>query len=277
MMRGRTFVTLVVLALGAFVAYRFFARPAPPPSAPLLRPEKTITIIPGWNNKQVADYLVKQGVASTTEEVLALIGTRGQPASLAELTTSTRVLPLFADRPAKASLEGYLAPETYRIFADASLVSVIEKLLNQRNREVSLELQTPGGANKRTLFEIITMASIVEKEARQSETMAMVADIFWRRYDLNWALQSCATVNYITGKNSPAASSEDIKIDSPYNTYKYPGLPPGPISNPSLNAIKAVLKPTVNAYWYFMSDEDGVMHYAKTLEEHNRNVATYLR
>ena len=121
------------------------------------------------------------------------------------------------------------------------------------------------------------MASVVQKEAPSKDDMALVADIFWRRNKMNWALQSCATVNYITGKNDPAVSAADRAIDSLYNTYKYPGLPLGPIGNPSLKAIRATLYPTSNNYWYFMSDSKGEMHYAKTLEEHNINVAKYLR
>ncbi|EKD43545.1 MAG: Aminodeoxychorismate lyase, partial [uncultured bacterium] len=129
----------------------------------------------------------------------------------------------------------------------------------------------------KSLVEILTMASVVEKEAPTSDSMGIVADIFWRRYQKNWALQSCATVNYITGKNDPGVTDKDRAIDSLFNTYKYPGLPLGPISNPSLTAIKAVIYPIKNDYWYFMSGTDGAMHYAKTLEEHNRNVFKYLR
>ena len=94
---------------------------------------------------------------------------------------------------------------------------------------------------------------------------------------MNWALQSCASVNYITGKNDPGVLDKDRVIDSAYNTYKYPGLPLGPVGNPGLDAIKAAIYPQKNAYWYFMSGTDGVMHYAKTLDEHNINVARYLK
>jgi UPF0755 protein len=135
------------------------------------------------------------------------------------------------------------------------------------------EMQRQG----KSFYEILTLASIVEKETGKAEERGIIADIFLRRFQNNWPLQSCATVNYITGKNSPAASSEDIKIDSPYNTYKYKGLPPGPIGNPSIASIEAVLFPTKNDYWYFMAGSDGVTHFAKTLEQQNENIAKYLR
>lgn len=208
--------------------------------------ERTITIIPGWNLTQVADYFVKEGIASTTPKI-------------------------------SKDLEGYLSPNTYRVYKDATVNDILDKLKKARIEELkqfdSQVFSNTGLSEK----EILTLASIVEKEAGNNKDMAMVADIFLRRLKEGMALQSCATVNYVTGKNSPGISLSDQKIDSPYNTYKYPGLPPGPICNPSLDAIKAVLYPQKNNYVFFMTGNDGVMRYGRTLSEHNANVAKYLR
>lgn len=231
---------LFFLLVGGYKIYRHF-RPKYVPLPP--RPEETITIIPGWNLKRVAGYLADKG-----------------------FVTSTKL---------SIELEGYLSPNTYRVYKDASLQDVIDKLKNAREKELEQfeEAIKQSGMQKK---EVLTLASIIEKEANTPEDMKIVADIFLRRLDEGMALQSCATVNYITGKNDPGVSSKDKQIDSPYNTYKYPGLPPGPICNPGLDAIKAVLNPTKNSYVYFMTGDDGVMRYGRTLDEHNANVASYL-
>lgn len=264
---------LATIAGGIWYYRRTHPRYVPLPP----RPEVTLTIIPGWNLRQVAEYLVNKGFASSTSQVYYYTG---EPAKVYTKPWNKEIPSLandFTNRPALQSFEGYLAPDTYQVYKDATLREVIVKLLLQRNDEVDWqEIRRIEEESGHSWHEILTMASLVEKEARTPEDMAMVADIFWRRNKIKWALQSCATVNYITGKSDPAISGKDKAIDSLYNTYKYPGLPPGPISNPGLAAITAVLYPTKNDYWYFMSDMSGNMHYAKTLEEHSQNRARFL-
>ena len=219
-----------------------------------LADEQEITMIEGWNLRDVALYLVDQGVIESESELYTITGE-----------------PLEAD-----SLEGYLFPDTYRVFADATAQDVVDKMLDNFEEQVTDQMRSDIEAQGRTLDQVITMASILEREARGEEDMGLVSDIFWRRWEINWALQSCASVNYITGKNDPAISYDDQQIDSLYNTYKYPGLPPGPISNPGLQAIEAAIYPTANDYWYFLNDEDGITHFATTNEEHSANKAMYL-
>ncbi len=236
-------VILLTLCLLSFGGYKYY-RHIHPKYVPLPpRPEVTITIIPGWDLKRVAIYLAGKGFA-----------------------TSTKL---------DADLEGYLSPNTYRVYKDATLQSVIDKLKIAREEELKQFGEAVQKSNM-SLKEILTLASIIEKEANTPEDMAIVSDIFLRRLEQNWALQSCATVNYVTGKNDPGVNSVDKNIDSPYNTYKYPGLPPGPICNPGLDAIRAVLYPTKSDYNYFMTGDDGVMRYSKTFEGHNANIAKYL-
>ena len=271
---------LLVIAVVAVVGvkyYRIHQRPkyAPPPP----RAEINITIIPGWNLRDIAENWKEKGIIKNEEELYDLLG---RPAyDYKKNRQSSPVLsldfPLLATHPKGISYEGYLFPDTYRIYADAKPEDAFKKIFSNLENKITAEMRTELLKQKKSFFEILTMASLVEREAKTPEDMAMVADIFWRRNKMNWALQSCASVNYITGKNDPGVLDKDRAIDSAYNTYKYPGLPLGPVGNPGLDAIKAAIYPQKNAYWYFMSGTDGVMHYAKTLDEHNINVARYLK
>jgi len=130
---------------------------------------------------------------------------------------------------------------------------------------------------KKTVHEILTLASILEKEVSTENDRKIVADIFYKRLEIGMALQADSTVNYASGKSVPRASGKDLETDSPYNTYKYKGLPPGPICNPSLSAIKAAIYPAKNDYWYFLTTPDGKVIYSKTHDEHVKAKAKYYR
>lgn len=278
------FIFLIAgLVIGGFLYYQ---KTHPPYTPPVIEPRKEInvTIIPGWNLRQIAGDWVKKGIIKDENELYVLLGepaknykAAGDMAPVLALAEDAEWAELFADKPSNVSYEGYLFPDTYRVYADAKPEEVLKKIFANLNEKITPEMRAEMKRQKKSIYEILTMASVVEKEAPTKNDMAMVADIFWRRYNNNWALQSCATVNYITGKNDPGVTNEDKDIDSLFNTYKYPGLPLGAISNPGLIAITAAINPSKNNYWYFMSDRDGVTHYAKTLEEHNANVYRYLK
>lgn len=246
------------------------------------REEINITIIPGWTLRQVATDWVKKGLFKNEEEIYSLLGKpaykygglgNGAP-DLSELFPTFSIL---KEKEKNSSYEGFIYPDTYRIYKDAKPEEILRKIFDNLEKKITPEMREEIVQQNKTFFEILTMASIVEKEAPDATSMAKVADIFWRRLNMKWALQSCATVNYITGKTTPAVSLADTQIDSPYNTYKYRGLPPGPIANPSLTAIKAVIYPEKNDYWYFLSDNQGNIYYSKTLEQHNMYKAKYLK
>jgi len=266
----------------AVLGYRYYSRSQKVVIVP--RAEINITIIPGWNLRQIATDWVDKKIIKSPEEFYNLVGkpaynykANGELApKLTSFSTSTWDY-FFKNKSNYLSYEGYFLPDTYRVYADAKPEDIMKKVFVNLNEKITPEMRAEIDKQNKSFAEILTMASVVEKEAPTSDSMGIVADIFWRRYQKNWALQSCATVNYITGKNDPGVTDKDRAIDSLFNTYKYPGLPLGPISNPSLTAIKAVIYPIKNDYWYFMSGTDGAMHYAKTLEEHNRNVFKYLR
>jgi len=246
------------------------------------REEINVTIIPGWTLRQVASDWVKKGFVKNENEAYDILGepthkygglTNGAP----DLATVFPEVSILKEKEKNASYEGFIFPDTYRVYKDAKPKDLLQKIFDNLEQKITPEMRVEIARQNKSFFEILTMASIVEKEAPDSSSMAKVADIFWRRFSMKWALQSCATVNYITGKTTPAVSLEDTQIDSPYNTYKYRGLPPGPISNPSLTAIKAVIYPEKNDYWYFLSDNEGNIYYSKTLEQHNTYKARYLK
>lgn len=181
-----------------------------------------------------------------------------------------------AQKPADVDLEGYLFPDTYRFFYDATAEDVVERMLRTMESRATSLGATTGDAQGMSFHELLTLSSIVEREVRNPDEMAQVSDIFLKRLEIGMALQSDATVNYVTGGKDPSISSHDRDLDSPYNTYKYPGLPPGPISNPGMHALRAVWNPAANDYYYFLTDDSGGVHYAETYDEHVINKVRYL-
>ena len=181
------------------------------------------------------------------------------------------------DLPVGKSLEGYLFPDTYDFFVGATAEEAIKKMLDNFSRKVTPDIIEKIKARGKTLNEVITLASMVEREVRQPEDMKIVAGIFWSRLSRGQALQSDATLSYALKDKSPAHSAAELEIDTPYNTYKYPGLPPTPIANPGLNALRAAIEPTATEYNFFLTAADGTVYYAKTFAEHINNKVKYLK
>ncbi len=232
--------------------------------------EVSVKILEGWTAEQIAKELEKKNIVSSSD-FLAAVAT----------TDSRTVLPdtyyaFLKDKPATANLEGFLFPDTYRFFVDTTAAQVLKKFLDNFGQKYTATLQAAAVAKNRTTFEVVTMASILEDELRTDRDRAKAADLFWRRLDIGMALQSDATVNYVTGKGRAQPSIEDTKVDSPYNTYKYPGLPPGPIGNPGVSALRAAVSPEPNTFFYYLSAPDGTTYFAETYEQHLANKAKYL-
>jgi UPF0755 protein len=181
-----------------------------------------------------------------------------------------------AGKPSGVDLEGYLFPDTYEFEQTATAEDVAERMLRTMESRMTSIGAASGDASGMTVHEVLTLASIVEKEVRTPETMKNVADIFLKRLDIGMALQSDATINYVIGGDDPSPTYADLEVDSPYNTYKNAGLPPGPIAAPGLNALTAVLRPIHNEYFYFLTTDDGRIYYAETYDEHLRNKAKWL-
>ena len=227
--------------------------------------EKSITIIEGWKLSDIAAYLETSGVVSSADFLAA-----------AKIDNWRDQYDFLADRKI-TSLEGFIFPDTYRIYDDATAKDVIKKTLDNFNNKLTSQLLSDIDKSGHSLLQIVTMASIIEREALYDEDRAMIADIFWKRIEAGIGLQSDATVNYVTGKKTSRPSYADLQVDSPYNTYKYRGLTPGPISNPGMASIKAAIYPTDNPYCYFLTDDTGRAHFGKTYADHQANIVKYLK
>lgn len=256
--------------------------------------EATITTIEGWTMEDVAEYLESEKIVTSKDFFAA--------AKNIVLTD----YPYLATLPANASLEGYLFPDTYRVAKGAPASGVLEKMLdNFASRlktaaanftDYKSRYLVPGYGsiildeeNKGlTLHELVTLASIVERETGSAagqqtgeqllEERKTVAGIFYNRLSIGQALQSDATLNYITQSGRAQANEQDLQLNSPYNTYKFRGLTPGPIGNPSLSSLIAVFHPEKTDYFYFLhSQTTGQVYYARNFDEHTQNKAKYLR
>jgi len=168
----------------------------------------------------------------------------------------------------RKSLEGFLFPDTYRFFFGRESQYVAEIMVNNFEKKTSSYLISSTSQEK---YEIVILASILEKEVRTAQEMSEVAGIFRNRLKIGMPLQSDATFRYVAPSQRNRLSAEEVRKKSPYNTYQIIGYPPTPISNPGLNALKAALNPSETEYFYFLTDQSGKPYYARTLEEHILN------
>jgi UPF0755 protein len=243
----------------------------------IINEEKEITVIPGWDLRDIAKYLQDQAIASTTG-FYQLAGEPLKKYAGGKLPDFSQDFSILADKPKSYGLEGYLFPDTYRLFNQATARDVIEKMISNLDAKFTPTMRAAIAQKGETIYQVITLASIIEKEVRIAEDRKIVSGIFWNRLAIGQALGSDATLSYILGDNNAAHSTGQTKIDSPYNTYRHAGLPPGPICSPSLDAIMAAIYPAATDYYYFLTDpKSGQTIFSKTLEEHNRNKAKYLR
>jgi len=173
-------------------------------------------------------------------------------------------------------LEGYLFPDTYFLPIDFKAEDVVKVMKENFDKKIAPYLPEIERQGK-SLKEVIILASLVEKEVKTKEDKEVVSGILWKRLKAKIPLQVCATIIYITGKKTTKIPLEDLKIDSPYNTYKYLGLPPAPICNPGLESILAVIYPKDTDYWYYLTAPDGKTIFSKTFLEHKIAKEKYLK
>lgn len=215
--------------------------------------KEKITIIEGWNLKDIGFYFENKGICQAEElydQAEELYGLR--------------------------NLEGYLFPDTYEIEHGDTLEEIVKKMLDNFDKKLTPELREEIGNQGKTISEIVTIASLLEKEVKTTADKKIVSGILWKRLKNDIPLQVDATITYITGKRTIKISKEDLEIDSSYNTYKYKGLPPGPICNPGMESILAAIYPTETDFWYYLSTPEKTI-FSKTLEEHNLAKQKYLR
>lgn len=217
-----------------------------------------ITFPEGWTALQMAERLSVNGFDG--EEFLALVS---RPSSALRSDYA-----FLGNIPEAATLEGFLFPDTYFFDPAGGAGGIVRKMLDGFEAKAWPLLSDSDSG----WYEDLVLASILETEVRTSDDRRMVADLFLRRIEAGMALQSDATVRYALGETKVKHSLDDLEIDSPYNSYKYPGLPPGPVSNPGTDAIEAALYPTSNPYWYFLNNpETGETVFSITFEEHVAN------
>jgi UPF0755 protein len=236
--------------------------------------EIQITILPGWRIEQIAEML-GQETAIDAEEFLLIA------------RTGTFNYSFLAERPAGSSLEGYLVADTYRVPADADATMLIERLLDTFEQRVTLQMRQDAQARGLSLHEVVILASIVEREALLDRERPIIAGVYLNRLagvlpEADGYLRADPTFQYArgydvtTGRWWAGFNVEDVRsVDSPYNTFLYPGLPPGPICSPSMESLRAVVYPEETDYLYFYAVGDGSHAFATTYQEHLENQALY--
>lgn len=229
--------------------------------------ELTLTFIEGWSNQDISAYLKDKGVIQA-QEFFDVVQKK---------VSWWDEYDILESKPRDLDLEGYLFPDTYRVFRDASVTDVVRKMLDNLDAKLTSQIRVEIEKQGKTIHQVLTLASIVEKEVSSDKDRKIVAGIFNKRLEAGIALQADSTVNYVTGKSDARASAADLKIDSLYNTYKYRGLPPGPIANPSLSSIEAVVYSTPSPYFYFLTTPDGEVIYNIDFEGHVEDKNRYYR
>ncbi len=242
--------------------------------APKVR-EVTVTIPEGLRLEEITELLADQGVVSADEFRAAL--------------QEPYPYDFLADRPAGATLEGYLFPDTYRIPETYTATQIVDLLLQTFDRRFDQELRRKAQEQGLSIYQVVTLASIVEREVVVDAERPIVADVYLNRLESGMPLDADPTVQYGLGYNErqgtwwPVLYFDELGIerladlDHPYNTYRHPGLPPGPICSPGLGSLKGVVEPAETDYYFFVAKGDGTGEhaFARTLEEHNANVARY--
>jgi UPF0755 protein len=235
--------------------------------------EQTVTFPEGFRLEEMAERLDDQtGIVGDTFLRIA----RNEVAVLAA------EFPFLRGIPDGIPLEGYLFPDTYQIDAGTNAGDLVRAMLRRFDGVVSAELRAAGAARGLDIHGLITLASVVEREAQIDEEYELVAGVFANRLALGMPLQADPTAQYALGRTNgsggwwkPDVTSADLRVDSPYNTYLHPGLMPGPIANPGLKSIAAAANPARTPYLYFVARGDGSHAFAVTLEEHERNILQF--
>ncbi|HEY8745791.1 MAG TPA: endolytic transglycosylase MltG [Chloroflexota bacterium] len=218
----------------------------------------------GWRMEQDAAQLEKQGVGTATD---FLSVTKSQSANFNDA--------FLADRPSGASLEGYLFPDTYDFLQKAPAADIVTKMLTRFGEQVTPAMIAQAKAQGHTLYQVLIVASIVEREAAVPSERSLIAGVYWNRIKLGQCMCADPTVQYALGQSSnwwPTLNAEarTLAPDSPFNTYNHLGFPPGPICSPGLASIQAALSPTGD-YLYFVAKGDGTHVFSHTLQEQTQN------
>lgn len=243
-----------------------YALPSPPSAIELWR-----KLVRG----DVAKYQVTIPGGSTLSDIAETLGTL-ELANPSEFLTAA-VSPSLTSRmgiPGN-TLEGYLFPDTYIMVKDMSPEEILGVMVRRFRRKFTPEMESKAAKDGFTLHQIVTIASIIEKEAGLAQEKPLVSEVIRKRLSINMPLQMDPTVIYGLKKFGGDLTRKDLRTPNPYNTYRNRGLPPGPICNPGLSSLTAAVEPAETDYLYFVSRNDGSHQFSRTLQEHNRAVAVY--
>jgi UPF0755 protein len=233
-----------------------------------LAQEVSVQFTEGWRTEQFAEAAVDAGLPFTADEFMQATKDAKWNNEFAFLHT----------RPSGVALEGYLFPDTYNFRMDSTPDDVIERLLTTFEERVTPDMIAMADSQGMTLHQIITIASIIEREAAVATERPTISSVYHNRLERGMPLQADPTIQYQLGTPAdwwPALTPADVQRNGVYNTYLNPSLPPGPICNPSLASIEAALSPEQTPYLYFVATGDGTHAFAETLEEHEKNIDTY--
>jgi UPF0755 protein len=236
--------------------------------------DQTLTFPEGWRLEQMAERMANQSEIDDLEFIrLAREG----------VATFAVEFDFLASLPSGQSMEGYLFPDTYQIDGSSNARNLILRMLRRFDEVVTPEIRADAADNGLSVHEMITLASIIEREAVLDEERAVISGVFHNRLARGIPLQADPTAQYAIGQTSPGArwwkpdiDGNDLRTQSPYNTYVVDGLPPGPIAAPGLASIIAAARPEATPYLFFVARGDGSHAFSETLEEHTRNIERYL-
>jgi UPF0755 protein len=223
-----------------------------------------VAVPEGWTSFDIANELDRQGICSRDEFLKVVRDTA----------------PISDIAPHAQSLEGFLFPSTYQFTRHTTCGQIADSMV--RHFRAVWGTLDPSGSQKfpqgLTLSQVVTLASLVERETPNPQERPLVAGVFYNRLRRGYALQCDPTVQYaldLVGRPEKKLQSADLRVDSPYNTYEHRGLPPGPIAEPGEASLRATLDPAPTDYMYFVANDQGGHFFSKTLAEHNQNVARY--
>ena len=208
-------------------------------------------------------------LSSGREELVSVSIPEGLTISkIAKRLEKALICPAKDFREAAKGMEGFLFPDTYEVEPGTSSEAILQMMVRNFDDKLTDEMRAKAEKLNLSVYELVTLASLVEKEARYEEDRPIIAQVFFKRLEINMPLQSDTTIQYLLDTPKEDVTYADTEIDSPYNTYQHYGLPPGPVANPGLASIEAVLEPADTDYLYFVADRAGHNHYSKSYDDH---------
>jgi UPF0755 protein len=259
---------LLALARGSFRSLKAGEYQIPPGT-------NTVKVLELLEGGKVLQHLVTFQEGSTLGELARQLGIeRLAPAEdirrVAKDAVFLKTLDIQAD-----SVEGYLFPDTYQFVKGMTPEEILARMVARMREKISPEILAEARHREMTTHQLLTLASIIEKEAVESSEMPLISAVFWNRLKRDMPLQADPTVQYAVGKDRKRLTREDLQVDSPYNTYRRQGLPPGPIASPGRAAIQAAVRPAKVGYLYFVAMDDRHHQFSTNLADHNAAVARY--